>query len=646
MPNLSGNTKPNSLSWHSACSEIFRKVAKVLAVGLLALAVSTPVFVGSPSKASGETRSLKIYFVHTGEKAVITYKRDGKFDPAGLEKLNRILRDWRKNQPTKMNPHLFDLIWQVYRESGSHEFINVVCGFRSPGTNEMLRTRSAHTGVAKKSQHMLGNAMDFYIPDVKLTKLREIGMKLQVGGVGYYPTSGSPFVHMDVGGVRAWPRMDRQELVRLFPDGKTMHIPADGRPLPGYQQAVADYKRRMSSDDIQIASSSPSRRGFFARLFGGGGADEEEDNADTGAPAAAAPTTLVAKNTQRAPVATDDGDDSQPVTQQVASVNAPVPQVRPAFGNQAGSEVASALMSPPRNAAQDALAAAMPTADAQQQQYADLRDYRVPVPALLNRRTPGDAEMASAESDVTNQAIGVPVPVERPEIAENLLASADADPDAIDDAADQGTLSPAIVAALEQRRADQSDANAGVAVNTVANNVVSKDEVPPANSVAADNDAVRAIAAVLPQKRPVQQMPMQVAALAPTASESKASSRRFNDSFEVMAPQERPIAAGIATKGGRPNKRDAVVADSGRAAVTTPPKLTDKMISQWAIANARVEIVNRPVKAPRFVSPTLRAQPTAVYTEGFKVQTASMDPERFSGTAVNFLQVKKFNSVE
>ncbi|NTF88350.1 DUF882 domain-containing protein [Agrobacterium rhizogenes] len=646
MPNLSGNTKPNSLSWHSACSEIFRKVAKVLAVGLLALAVSTPVFVGSPSKASGETRSLKIYFVHTGEKAVITYKRDGKFDPAGLEKLNRILRDWRKNQPTKMNPHLFDLIWQVYRESGSHEFINVVCGFRSPGTNEMLRTRSAHTGVAKKSQHMLGNAMDFYIPDVKLTKLREIGMKLQVGGVGYYPTSGSPFVHMDVGGVRAWPRMDRQELVRLFPDGKTMHIPADGRPLPGYQQAVADYKRRMSSDDIQIASSSPSRRGFFARLFGGGGADEEEDNADTGAPAAAAPTTLVAKNTQRAPVATDDGDDSQPVTQQVASVNAPVPQVRPAFGNQAGSEVASALMSPPRNAAQDALAAAMPTADAQQQQYADLRDYRVPVPALLNRRTPGDAEMASAESDVTDQAVGVPVPVERPEIAENLLASADADPDAIDDAADQGTLSPAIVAALEQRRADQSDANAGVAVNTVANNVASKDEVPPANSVAADNDAVRAIAAVLPQKRPVQQMPMQVAALAPTASESKASSRRFNDSFEVMAPQERPIAAGIATKGGRPNKRDAVVADSGRAAVTTPPKLTDKMISQWAIANARVEIVNRPVKAPRFVSPTLRAQPTAVYTEGFKVQTASMDPERFSGTAVNFLQVKKFNSVE
>ncbi len=63
-----------------------------------------------------------------------------------------------------MDPRLFDLIWEVYRESGSHEFINVVCGFRSPETNEMLRTRTSHTGVAKKSQHMLGKAMDFIFP--------------------------------------------------------------------------------------------------------------------------------------------------------------------------------------------------------------------------------------------------------------------------------------------------------------------------------------------------------------------------------------------------------------------------------------------------------------------------------------------------
>ena len=650
MPNLSGNTKRNSLSWHSACSVLFSKVAKVVAVGLLALAVSTPVFVGTPSQAGGETRSLKIYYVHTGEKAVITYKRNGKFDPDGLEKLNRILRDWRKNQPTKMNPRLFDLIWEVYRESGSHEFIYVICGFRSPGTNEMLRTRSAHTGVAKKSQHMLGNAMDFYIPDVRLTKLRELGMKLQEGGVGYYPTSGSPFVHMDVGGVRAWPRMDRQDLVRLFPDGKTMHIPADGRPLPGYQEAVADYKRRMSSD-IQIASSSSSRRGFFARLFGGGGADEEEDNADEGTPATVA-VASAAKKGQPAPTASDDDDDSAapaaaPTQVQVASVNAPVPQVRPAFGNQpVGSDVASALVSSSsHNAAQDALAAAMPTTD-DQSQFADLRSYRVPVPSLLDRRAPGDADAASADAGMTGQTAAVPVPAERPEVAESLLASADADQEAIDDQADAGALSPSVVAALEQSRPDRSDSNAAVPVSAPLNNVASKDQVAPANSMAAGNDAMQAIAAVLPQQRPAaQRMPMQVAALAPIQNEVRASSRRFNDSFEPV-PQERPIAAGIATKGGRPNKQDAADADAGRATVTTEPKLTEKMISQWAIAKARVEIVNRPVKAPRFVSPTLRAQPTAVYTDGFKVQTASIDPERFSGSAVNFLQVKKFNSVE
>ncbi|WP_047555341.1 DUF882 domain-containing protein [Rhizobium sp. SG741] len=647
MPNLSGNTKRNSLSWHSACSDLFSKVAKVVAVGLLALAVSTPVFVGTPSQAGGETRSLKIYYVHTGEKAVITYKRNGKFDPDGLEKLNRILRDWRKNQPTKMNPRLFDLIWEVYRESGSHEFIYVVCGFRSPGTNEMLRTRSAHTGVAKKSQHMLGNAMDFYIPDVKLTKLRELGMKLQEGGVGYYPTSGSPFVHMDVGGVRAWPRMDRQDLVRLFPDGKTMHIPADGRPLPGYQEAVADYKRRMSSD-IQIASSSSSRRGFFARLFGGGGADEAEDNADEGAAPVAVAS--VSGKSQPAPSAADEGDDSAapaPAQVQVASINAPVPQVRPAFGNQpAGSDVASALVSSSsHNAAQDALAAAMPTADDQSQQYADLRSYRVPVPSLLDRRVPGDAEAASGDAGMSGQVAAVPVPAERPEVAESLLASADADQEAIDDQADAGTLSPSVIAALEQSRPDRPDPSAAVPVSAPLNNVASKDQVAPANGMAAGNDAMQAIAAVLPQQRPAQRMPMQVAALAPIQNEVKASSRRFNDSFEPV-PQERAIAVGIAAKGGRPNKQDAAEADAGRATVTTEPKLTEKMISQWAIAKARVEIINRPVKAPRFVSPTLRAQPTAVYTDGFKVQTASIDPERFSGSAVNFLQVKKFNSVE
>jgi hypothetical protein len=87
----------------------------------------------------------------------------------------------------------------------------------------MLRSKSS--AVAKNSRHTQGMAMDFYIPGVKISKLRELAMRKQVGGVGYYPTSGSPFVHLDTGNVRAWPRMGRNQLANLFPDGKAPRAP-------------------------------------------------------------------------------------------------------------------------------------------------------------------------------------------------------------------------------------------------------------------------------------------------------------------------------------------------------------------------------------------------------------------------------------
>ena len=254
------------------------------AVTCVCLFVAALPFAGvTATEAAAETRSLKLYYVHTREKAVITFKRNGRYDQKGLQELNRFLRDWRRNQPTKMDPRLFDLVWEVYRRSGATEYINVVSAFRAPETNNMLRSRTK--GVAKSSQHTLGKAMDFFIPGVKISRLREIAMQLQVGGVGYYPKSGSPFVHLDVGGVRAWPCMSRQELVRLFPNGNTIHLPSDGKPLPGYQQALADYKRRVSSSSVQMAStagsapsaSSGKRRTLLQALFGGG--DEDEDAA-------------------------------------------------------------------------------------------------------------------------------------------------------------------------------------------------------------------------------------------------------------------------------------------------------------------------------------------------------------------------------
>ncbi|WP_455873812.1 DUF882 domain-containing protein [Rhizobium yanglingense] len=606
MPDLNENTKPSRLSWRTVCADIGGKAVRTATAVLLALAVSSPVFVGTPSEAAGETRSLKLYFIHTGEKAVITYKRNGRFDPKGLGQLNRFLRDWRKNQPTKMDPHLFDLIWEVYRQSGSRDYINVVCGFRSPATNSMLKSRSRNSGVAEKSQHMLGKAMDFFIPDVKLAKLRAIGMKMQVGGVGFYPKSGSPFVHMDVGGVRAWPRMSRQELAQLFPNGNTIHIPSDGKPLPGYQQAMADYKRRVSTNQLVMASGGDAEtrkpKTLFAALFGGG-ADEEEDSAEDSAPVAVARATP--------PKAEAPAAAAEPQPTEVAAVNAPVPQVRPAFAGQlAGGEVANALVSPNSgNAAQQALAAATEE-QGQPQQFADLSAYHVPVPSLLGpRNAPGDAEVASNDPMV-------PTPAERPAVAENLLAAAAIDPQADADEAEADRLSPALAQALDQNNAVDRRV-AALAPATVE----------------------QAISAAMPAAKPAEnKAPVQLAALAPVKSAS------FGDAFDLQQTSEDSTANGVATKGGRPTKEAAAAADASRATVRTEPKLTQKIISQWALTNSRMEMITKPVKAPRFVSQTLRAQPTAVYAEGFNVKTASIDPARFSGSAVNFMEVRKFNT--
>lgn len=226
--------------------------------------------------AWAETRTLKILFVHTGEKSTVTFKRDGRYIQSGLDQANRALRDFRRNEPTKMDPRLLDLVWEVYQKSGSKDYIHVISGYRSPATNGMLRKRGR--GVAKNSQHMLGKAMDFFLPDVPLSKLREIGLKVGVGGVGFYPTSGSPFVHMDTGSVRHWPRMSRQELVRIFPDGKTLHVPTDGKPLPRYDQALAEYKTRGRTSAVTVASAEQVKKPNFFQLLAARAKQDQQDD--------------------------------------------------------------------------------------------------------------------------------------------------------------------------------------------------------------------------------------------------------------------------------------------------------------------------------------------------------------------------------
>jgi uncharacterized protein YcbK (DUF882 family) len=223
--------------------------------------------------ANGDTRTVVLSDQHTNESGSFTFMVNGVYDQAVLDKLNWFCRDWRLNEPTKMDPHLFDIIWEVYRESGSTQPIDVLSGYRSPQTNAMLRRRSRQ--VAEHSQHMQGKAIDAHFLDVSTARIRDIAMRAQAGGVGFYPTGNTPWVHIDSGSVRYWPKMSRDALTRLFPDGKTVFIPADGQPMPGYELARAEIEAR--GGNIQVARGG-GIGGLFSWLFGGGGADDAEES--------------------------------------------------------------------------------------------------------------------------------------------------------------------------------------------------------------------------------------------------------------------------------------------------------------------------------------------------------------------------------
>jgi len=269
------------------------------------------------ANAVGDTRTLSLHHIHTGEDITVTFKRNGRFDAEALQKLNWFLRDWRRNEQIGMDSQLIDLLWEVQREVGAKEPIQVIGGYRAPETNAMLRTRSS--GVALYSQHMSGNAMDFFIPGVPIETLRVTALRLQGGGVGYYPNSGSRFVHLDTGNVRHWPRMAREELVRVFPNERTVHIPADGQPLSGYALALADLERGAAHRPA-MAQAAP-KSNLFAKLFGGH--DEEESTTATRQPPAP-----VARQTNVVPPVADKTAPRPPSrpTQVAVAVAPVVPQ--------------------------------------------------------------------------------------------------------------------------------------------------------------------------------------------------------------------------------------------------------------------------------------------------------------------------------
>ena len=209
--------------------------------------------------AGNGDRTISFYHIHTQERLTVTYKKGGSYDPDALKKISWILRDWRKNEATTMAPATIDLAWEMHQELGSQEPIHIISGYRSRGTNEMLRRTVG--GQASQSQHITGKAIDISFPDVPLKRMRYSALIRERGGVGYYPTSGIPFIHIDTARVRSWPRLPRYELALLFPEGPTKHMPATGGPISKTDVNVANSKHfELSLQSAQVWKDRFSRK--------------------------------------------------------------------------------------------------------------------------------------------------------------------------------------------------------------------------------------------------------------------------------------------------------------------------------------------------------------------------------------------------
>lgn len=174
-----------------------RKFLQMTGAGLVVAACAPSVANASPVAKS---RSLAMNNLHTGEMLEACYFDGLSYVKPELVKLNHICRDFRRNEIHPMDKRLFDHISKIQSLLGSDAEVMIISGYRSPATNKMLRSRS--NGVARKSYHMSGQAIDFRLDGVSLKRIRDAAMDLKMGGVGYYPRS--EFVHIDTGPVRSW----------------------------------------------------------------------------------------------------------------------------------------------------------------------------------------------------------------------------------------------------------------------------------------------------------------------------------------------------------------------------------------------------------------------------------------------------------
>lgn len=173
-----------------------RRILQLGLAGLCALAPA-PVLAAVPKE---RPRSLSLYNLHTSEKLKATYWADGDYIAEELSAIDHLLRDFRSGEVARIDVNLLDLLNSLHERMDSAEPFNVISGYRSPKTNAALA--QAGRGVAKRSLHMQGMAIDIRLPGRRLRQLHGAAKDLRGGGVGYYP--GPDFVHLDVGRVRYW----------------------------------------------------------------------------------------------------------------------------------------------------------------------------------------------------------------------------------------------------------------------------------------------------------------------------------------------------------------------------------------------------------------------------------------------------------
>ena len=256
-------------------------------VGLAALGLIVSTDSLQTVVANGDTRSITLQHTHRDDSITVTFKRNGRYDEDGLKKLNYFLRDWRNDDQTRdgaaaVRHPVGGLPRGRRQDADPHRLLLPFARHQRDAAPALARRRPvqpAHARQGDRLQHR-GRCAS------RICALA--GLRLQRGGVGFYPGS---FVHVDVGTVRHWPRMTHDQLARVFPNGRTVHVPSDGQPLPGYALALADIEKRGSSpsgmslaaarnagavSDDRIASAGSKKGGILSKLFGFS-TDEDED---------------------------------------------------------------------------------------------------------------------------------------------------------------------------------------------------------------------------------------------------------------------------------------------------------------------------------------------------------------------------------